>query len=98
MQDALNQLYTSKPDAIFMIAAVLLLPWIMGIINRQRWRADIKSAMVVLACGVVTALWLVFHEFSDVKWVVYAGILIGGTQLVYFFFKPGVKEIESRTG
>lgn len=98
MNEALDQLFTQKPDAIFMVAAVLTLPWILAAIYRAAWSPALKSVATIAACFAVTGGWLVFHEFSGSKWAVYAAVLIGGTQLVYFAMRSGIKQVESRTG
>jgi len=98
VNDALDQLFTQKPDTIFMVAAILALPWILAAIYREQWSPTVKSLATIAACFVVTGGWLVFHEFSGSKWAVYAAVLIGGTQLVFFAMKPGIKQLESKTG
>lgn len=98
MNEALDQLFTQKPDTIFMVAAVLALPWIMAIVYRQAWSPTVKSLATIAVCFAVTAGWLIFHEFNGAKWATYAAVLIGGTQLVYFAMKPGIKETERKTG
>lgn len=98
MEDALNQLFNQKPDTIFMIAAILALPWILAAIYREAWGPTFKSLATIAVCFAVTGGWLIFHEFSGSKWAVYAAVLIGGTQLVFFAMKPGIKALEARTG
>lgn len=98
MNEALDQLFTQKPDTIFMIAAILALPFILAAIYREMWSPLVKSVLTIGACFLVTGGWLIFHEFSGSKWAVYAAVLIGGTQLIYFAMKPGLKALESKTG
>lgn len=54
MNDALDQLFTQKPDTIFMVAAILALPWILAAIYREQWSPTVKSLATIAACFVVT--------------------------------------------
>jgi hypothetical protein len=98
MMEVLESLFDSRADQIYTVAVILAMPWILAIINRQRWSSDVKSLAAIAACFIAAALWLVFHEFATNKFVIYAAILIGATQVIYQFFKPGLKELEAKTG
>lgn len=97
MQDALDQLFTQRADAIFLVAAVILIPWLLALVYRQYWSATVKSIGAVAVCFAVALVWLIFHEFSATKWAIYAAVLIGATQLFYFAFRSGLRQFEQKT-
>lgn len=97
MNEVLDLLFQTKADVAFLAVAAVCLPFVIGLINQATWTPLVKTLVSVAACAVAAAGWIVTHEFSTNRYVVYAVVLLGATQLFYYAMKPGVKQFEDKT-
>ena len=70
---------------------------LLALIYQQHWSSTSKGAVSIAACFAASAGWLAVHEWATNRWVVYAVILIGATQAMYWAFRPALTQLEERT-
>lgn len=97
MNDTLNQLFAADPLTTYLAAVIVLLPWVLSVLYQEQWSSAVKGAVSVAACFVAAAGWLAVHEWSTNRWVIYAVVLVGGTQAMYWALRPALKALEERT-
>ncbi len=97
MVDSLNAFLSANPVVTYLAAAAVVLPWVLALIYQQHWSSTIKGAVAIGICFVASAGWLVVHEWATNRWVIYAVILIGATQAMYYAFRPALRQFEEQT-
>ena len=97
MFDSLNAFLSANPVVTYLAAVAVLLPWVLALIYQQGWTSTSKGIVAIVACFVASAGWLVVHEWATNRWVIYAVILIGATQAMYYAFRPALRQLEEGT-
>lgn len=97
MVESLNAFISANPEITYLAAVSIALPWLLALVYQEGWSSTVKGIVSVLACFIASAGWLAVHEWATNQWVIYAVILIGATQAMYWAFRPALKQLEERT-
>jgi putative Mn2+ efflux pump MntP len=95
-----DALLNMSPIAAYMAICAIVLPFVIGIINRSKWSSTARLACTVVVCVVASFGWFLFKgEIVPVdKWLRLSLMIFLGATVMYKLFKPAVKEVEQATG
>ena len=97
MNGLFDALFQTKASVALVNLAAFVLPWVIRLINQARWSSTTKTLITVAAGFIAAAGWIVIHEYSANRYVIYALVLVGATQLTFYALEPGIRQFEDKT-